>query len=403
MSQSLKKVVLAYSGGLDTSIIVPWLKEKYGCEVVCMCANLGQAEELTGLEEKAYASGASDCFVEDLRETFVRDFCFPMLRSGAVYEQDYLLGTAIARPLIALRQVEIAHEVGADAVCHGATGKGNDQVRFELSYQALEPDLHIVAPWREWDIRSRGDALAFANKHGVPVTAKKDSMYSRDRNIWHLSHEGEELEDPANAAGPGTYMLSRHPKDAPDEPTQVTIQFKLGVPVAINGTPMDPVLILETLNTVGGEHGVGRVDLLENRLVGIKSRGIYETPGGSILYTAHRALEQLCLDRGTMRLKEKLALDYAELIYNGQWFTPAREALDAFFDHTQQTVSGEATLELYKGSIQVITRESPYSLFDAQMATFEDDEVYNQSDAAGFIRLYGLPMNIRAKKKRSWT
>jgi len=395
-SRNIKRVVLAYSGGLDTSVIVPWLKNNYGCDVVCMCANLGQADELDGLEEKALASGASKCYMEDLREEFITDYIFPTLRAGAIYERKYLLGTSFARPLIAKRQVEIAELEGADAVSHGATGKGNDQVRFELTYQALNPKLHVVAPWREWDIRSREDALDYAVEYNVPVAATEKSIYSHDRNIWHISHEGGILEDPWMEPERAMFQLTVDPEDAPDEPEYVEIDFQEGLPKKINGVAMGPISLLETLNKLGGRHGAGRADLVENRLVGMKSHGVYETPGGTILLEAHQALEQLCLDKQTLHYKELLAHKYAELVYNGQWFTNLRNALDAFVDVTQRHLTGTARLKLYKGSITVVGRKSPYSLYREDYATFGEEDVYNQQDAEGFIKLFGLPLKVEA-------
>jgi len=392
----VKKVVLAYSGGLDTSVIVPWLKNNYQCEVICMCANLGQEEELDGLEEKALASGASKCYVEDLRQEFIADYIFPTLRAGAIYERKYLLGTSFARPIIAKRQVEIAELEGADAVSHGATGKGNDQVRFELTYQALNPKLHVIAPWREWDIRSREDALDYAAEFNVPVSATEKSIYSRDRNIWHLSHEGGILEDPWLEPEPAMFQLSVDPEDAPNKPDYVEIEFQEGIPKKVNGVAMGPISLVSTLNELGGKHGVGRVDLVENRLVGMKSHGVYETPGGTILYEAHQALEQLCLDKQMLHYKEVVAHKYAELVYNGQWFTPLREALDAFVDVTQRNMTGSVRLKLYKGNIILVGRRSPYSLYREDFATFGEEDVYNQQDAEGFIKLFGLPMKVEA-------
>jgi argininosuccinate synthase len=392
----IKKVVLAYSGGLDTSVIVPWLKNNYGCEVICMCANLGQAEELDGLEEKALASGASKCYVEDLREEFIAQYVFPTVRAGAVYERKYLLGTSFARPLIARRQVEIAELEGADAVSHGATGKGNDQVRFELTYQALNPKLQVVAPWREWDIVSREDALDYAVEYNVPVSTTGKSIYSRDRNIWHLSHEGGILEDPWQEPESEMFQLTVDPEDAPDKPEYVEIDFQEGIPKKLDGVAMGPIGLLTKLNEIGGKHGVGRVDLVENRLVGMKSRGVYETPGGSILLEAHQALEQLCLDKQTLHYKEQIALKYAELVYNGQWYTPLREAFDAFVDKTQRNMTGTVRIKLYKGSIITAGRRSPFSLYREDYATFGEEDVYDQQDAEGFIKLFGLPMKVEA-------
>jgi argininosuccinate synthase len=396
MRDRVEKVVLAYSGGLDTSVIVPWLKENYGCEVVCFAANIGQGEELEGLREKALATGASKIYIDDLRHEFATEFIWPVMQAGAVYEHKYLLGTSIARPLIARRQVEIAEMEGADAVAHGCTGKGNDQVRFELTYKALNPKLRVIAPWREWDIRSREDALAYAKVHNVPVTATEKSIYSRDRNLWHLSHEGGLLENPWNEPEKAMFMLSVDPENAPDEPRYVTIGFEAGVPVSLGDDTCDMVSLIEVLNQIGGEHGIGRVDLVENRLVGMKSHGIYETPGGTILTTAHRELESLCLDRDTLHYKDVIAQRYAELVYDGRWFTPLREAIDAFVQKTQETVTGEVRLKLYKGNCVVAGRRSPYSLYREDFATFGQEDVYDQTDAVGFINLYGLPLKVRA-------
>ena len=391
-----KKVVLAYSGGLDTSIIIPWLKQNYGCEVIAMAGDLGQGEELEGVQEKALATGASKVYVRDLRQEFVRDYLWKLVRVGAVYEGKYLLGTSIARPLLAKHQVEVALAEGADAVAHGCTGKGNDQVRFELAYQALAPHLQVIAPWREWDIRSREDALEYARQHSVPVAASVGKMYSRDRNLWHISHEGGALEDPACPAPDDVWVVSNSPRTAPDEPSRLTIGFERGSPVSLEGRTLDPVELLEKLNGLGGRHGIGRVDLVENRFVGMKSRGLYETPGGTLLYAAHAELEALCLDRSTLAYKQHVALDYGQMVYNGLWFTPLREALDAFVDSTQQVVTGEVTLELYRGNVQVLCRRSPYSLYSTEIASFTMGESYNQKDAGGFIRLLGLPLRVRA-------
>lgn len=393
---TVQKVVLAYSGGLDTSVIVPWLKENYGCEVVCFTADVGQGEELEGLEAKALASGASQFVVRDLREEFARDYLFRLLRAGAIYERKYLLGTSIARPLIAKHQVEVAHQVGADAVAHGATGKGNDQVRFELTYMALDPRLKVIAPWREWDIRSREDAIAYAQKHNVPIKASLKSIFSRDGNLWHLSHEGGPLEDPWNEPEEEMFQLSVSPQKAPDTPETIEIGFESGTPVSLNGEKLSPASLIERLNRLGGKHGIGRADLVENRLVGMKSRGVYETPGGTILLAAHRELESLTLDKETLHFKDLVALKYAELVYNGQWFSPLREALDAFVDNTQGPVTGEVRLKLYKGNILVVGRRSPFSLYREDFATFGQEDVYNQTDAQGFIRLFGLPLKVRA-------
>lgn len=397
MSTRVKKVVLAYSGGLDTSIIVPWLKQNYGNpEVICYCANIGQDDELSGLEEKAIATGASKCYIEDLREEFVRDFLFPLLQSGAVYERTYLLGTSVARPLIARRQAEIALQEGADALAHGCTGKGNDQVRFELTYMAFAPHLKVIAPWREWNIRSREDALDYAAEHNVPVTATLKSIYSRDRNIWHMSHEGGILEDPWQEPEEAMYTLTTAPEAAPDEPEYVTIGFEQGVPVSVNGERLGPVDLLLTLNDIGARHGIGRVDLVENRLVGMKSHGVYETPGGTILRVAHQGLEQLTLDRDTLHYKDVIAHRYAELVYYGQWYTPLREALDAFVRVTQRNVTGEARLKLYKGNAMLVGRRAAKSLYNPDIASFTMSDSYNQKDAEGFIKIFGLPVKVQA-------
>ena len=394
--KTVKKVVLAYSGGLDTSVIVPWLKENYGCEVVCFTADVGQVDELDGLEEKAIKSGASSLIVHDMREEFVEEYIFPVVRAGAVYERKYLLGTSMARPLIAKHQVEVAHEVGADAVAHGATGKGNDQVRFELTFTALDPRLKVIAPWREWDIRSREDAIAYANAHNVPVTATTKSIFSRDRNLWHLSHEGGPLENPWLEPPESMYLLSAAPENTPDEPEYVEIEFETGIPLSVNGEKLSPAKLIEKLNAIGGAYGIGRVDMVEGRLVGMKSHGVYETPGGTILLAAHRELESLVLDRETIQFKDMLALKYAELVYNGMWFTPLREAMDAFVDSTQGPVTGAVRLKLYKGNIIPVGRRSPFSLYREDFATFGQEDVYDQSDAEGFIHLYGLPLQVRA-------
>jgi len=397
MPFSPKKIALAYSGGLDTSIIVPWLKERFpGVKVVCVAADIGQGDELSGVKAKAIASGADECYVEDLRDEYVRDFIFPTLRAGAIYGRKYLLGTSMGRPLIARRQVEVARAVGADALAHGCTGKGNDQVRFELTYAAFAPDLPVIAPWREWDIRSREDAIAYAAKHNVPVAATKEKIYSRDRNIWHISHEGGCLEDPAQSPPDDLFMLSQSPESAPDVSEEVTITFDRGTPVAVNGHVMSPVTLLATLNEIGGRNGVGRIDLVEDRLVGMKSRGIYETPGGTLLYTAHSELEQLTLDRRTLAAKDLIAPRYADLVYEGRWWTVERESYDAFVNVTQETVTGSVTLRLYKGNAIVASRESAYALYDERFVTFGEDDVYQQSDAAGFIRLFGLSARVRA-------
>jgi argininosuccinate synthase len=393
----VKKVVLAYSGGLDTSVIVPWLKENYGCEVVCFCANVGQGDEdLTGLEKKAMNSGANQVIIKDLREDLAANYIFPMLRAGAVYERKYLLGTSIARPLIAQKLVDVAHQVGADAIAHGATGKGNDQVRFELTVMALDPRLKVIAPWREWDIKSREDAIAYAAAHNVPVTATVKSIYSRDSNIWHISHEGGLLEDPWNEPEEPMYQISSSPENAPDEPTWIEIDFESGTPVAVNGEKMSPAALISYLNAVGGANGIGRTDLVENRLVGMKSHGVYETPGGTILLAAHNEIESLVLDRETIHFKDTAAIKYAELVYNGLWFTPLREALDAFVNSTQGPVTGKVKLKLYKGNIIISGRTSPFSLYREDFATFGQENVYDQSDAEGFIHLFGLSLKVRA-------
>ncbi|MFQ5401193.1 MAG: argininosuccinate synthase [Anaerolineae bacterium] len=394
---SINKVVLAYSGGLDTSVIVPWLRENYGCEVICFCANIGQGdEELEGLEEKGLASGASKVIIEDLRHEFAQDFLFPMIQSGAIYERQYLLGTSVARPLIAKWQVAVAEAEGADAVAHGATGKGNDQVRFELTFKALNPTLKVIAPWREWHIRSREDALAYAKEHNVPVKHTIKSIYSRDNNLWHISHEGGILEDPANEPEEEMYQWTVSPENAPDTPEVVEITFEKGVPVAVNGVQMPPAALIEKLNAVGAKHGVGRIDLVENRLVGMKSRGVYETPGGTLLYAAHRELESLCLDRDTAHYKEQMAVRYAELVYYGKWYTSLREAMQVFIEKTQETVTGWVKLKLYKGNVMVAGRYSPNSLYREDFATFGQEDVYDQKDAVGFITLFGLQMKVKA-------
>jgi len=392
----IRTIALAYSGGLDTSIIVPWLKEHYGARVICVAADIGQGEELEGVRAKAIASGADECYVEDLRQEFVEDFVWPTLRAGAVYGRKYLLGTSMGRPLIARRQVEIARQVGADALAHGCTGKGNDQVRFELTYAAFAPDLPVIAPWREWNIRSREDAIAYAEAHKIPVTATRDKIYSRDRNVWHISHEGGILEQPAAAPPADLFMLTTAPENAPDQPEEVTIGFHSGTPVSVNGVELDPVDLIVALNKIGGRHGIGRIDLVEDRLVGMKSRGVYETPGGTLLYSAHSELEQLVLDRRTLAAKDLIAPRYADLVYEGRWWTTEREGYDAFVNVTQERVTGTATLRLFKGTASVIGRESEYALYDERFVTFGEDDVYQQSDAGGFIRLYGLSARVRA-------
>jgi argininosuccinate synthase len=397
------KVVLAYSGGLDTSIMIPWLKDHYDCDVIAMCANLGQADELDGLEEKALATGASKVFVEDLRETFITDYIYPTMQAGAIYERQYLLGTSFGRPLIAKRQVEIAKQEGATMVAHGATGKGNDQVRFELTFMALAPDLTIVAPWKDdqWTLHSREDCLAYADERGVPVAQSKARIYSEDRNIWHISHEGGVLEDPANEAPSDVFTISSPIEDALDTPEYVVIAYENGVPVSVNGTPMGPVELLTQLNALGAAHGIGQVDMVENRLVGMKSRGVYETPGGTILYETHRMLEQLVLDRDTALLKQRLAIEYAQMVYDGRWFCPAKQALDAFVQSTQKNMTGTVKVKLYKGNIVPAGVASKQSLYHHDLASFSDTDLYNQQDATGFIRLFGLPMKVNGMVGRS--
>jgi argininosuccinate synthase len=396
-----RTIALAYSGGLDTSIIVPWLKEHYdGARIVCVAADIGQGDELEGVRAKALASGADECYIEDLRQEFIEDFIWPTLRAGAIYGRKYLLGTSMGRPLIARRQVEVARRIGADALAHGCTGKGNDQVRFELTYAAFAPDLPVIAPWRVWDIKSREDALDYAAKHNVPVTASREKIYSRDRNIWHISHEGGVLEDPGQGPTADLFMLTPSPELQPVEPEEVSIGFIQGTPVAVNGIFLDPVAILTTLNQIAGRHGVGRIDLVEDRLVGMKSRGVYETPGGTLLYTAHSELEQLILDRRTLAAKDLIAPRYADLVYEGRWWTTEREAYDAFVNVTQERVTGGVTLRLYKGTVTVVSRASEYALYDERFVTFGEDDVYQQSDAAGFIRLYSLPDRVRAIRDR---
>ncbi len=393
---AVNKVVLAYSGGLDTSVIVPWLRETYDCEVICFTADVGQGEELSGLEQRALQSGASKLLQYDLRQEFCTDYLFPLMRSGAIYERKYLLGTAIARPLIAKYQVMVAKQEGADAVAHGCTGKGNDQVRFELAFTALNPLLKIIAPWREWDIQSRQDALTFLEARNLPLPEGNPSLFSRDRNLWHISHEGGALEDTGYMPEDSLFQLSLSPQAAPEEPEEVEIGFEAGVPVSLNGAPLLPVALLETLNTLGGKHAIGRVDMVENRLVGMKSRGVYETPGGTILCTAHQELESITLDRETQHYKDVLSQRYAELIYFGLWFTPLRCALDAFFNETQKNVTGSVRLKLYKGNLMVVSRSSPCSLYREEFATFGHSQVYDHTDAAGFIRLFGLPSKVQA-------
>ena len=399
--EDIKKVVLAYSGGLDTSVIIPWLKENYNnCEVIAVTADLGQGDELDPVHDKALKSGASKCYILDLKEEFIADYVWPVVKAGAVYEKKYLLGTSFARPLIAKRLVEIAEKEGADAVAHGATGKGNDQVRFELSVKALAPQLAIIAPWREWSIRSREDAIDFAEAHNIPIPVTKEHDYSMDRNMWHLSHEGSDLEDPWNAPKDALFIVTNTPETPPDKAEYVELEFEQGVPVAVNGKKMSPATIVENLNEIGIRNGVGICDMVENRLVGMKSRGVYETPGGSIIYYAHNELENLCLDRATMSYKQMVGIKYSELVYDGMWFSPLREALAAFVDETQKTVTGTVRLKLYKGNIISAGAKSPYSLYSQEYVTFGADEVYNQADASGFINLFGLPLTVRALMKQ---
>lgn len=398
----MSKVVLAYSGGLDTSIIIPWLKENYdNCEVIAVCGDVGQGDELDVVHDKALASGASKVYIADLKEEFVRDYVYPVIRSGAIYEGGYLLGTSCARPLIAKALVEVAKKEGADYIAHGATGKGNDQVRFELTIKALSPETKIIAPWRIWDIKSREDAVDFANAHNIPVPVTKKRPYSMDRNVLHLSHEGADLEDPANEPLDDLYLICNRPEDAPDEPEYITLTFEKGNAVKLNGEALTPLAMLEKLNELGAKHGIGILDIVENRLVGMKSRGVYETPGGTILYKAHQGLESLTLDRSTMEFKAHAAVKYAQLVYDGLWYTPLKEALDAFIDKTQETCSGEVRLKLYKGSVTTAGMTSPYSLYNEEFVTFGEDEVYNQADAEGFINLFGLPLKVNALMKRN--
>lgn len=401
MANDIKKVVLAYSGGLDTSIIIPWLKENYNnCEVIAVSADVGQGTELDGLEEKAIKTGASKLYIEHMTEEFLTDYVFPTVQAGAVYENRYLLGTSFARPIIAKRIAEIALKEGADAICHGCTGKGNDQVRFELAIKAFAPDMKIIAPWREWNIKSRDEEIDYAEAHNIPLKINRETNYSKDKNIWHLSHEGLDLESPANEPQynkEGFLELGVSPEQAPDTPTYVTITFEKGVPVAVDGKKMNATELVTTLNKVGGANGIGITDLVENRLVGMKSRGVYETPGGTILYHAHEVLETLCLDKETARIKQYLGIKFADVVYNGQWFTPLREALSAFVTETQKTVTGDVKLKLYKGNIINAGVTSPYTLYDEEVATFDEDEVYNQKDAEGFINLFGLPVKVKAQ------
>ena len=400
MKKEIKKVVLAYSGGLDTSIIIPWLKENYNnCEVVAVSGDVGQGTELDGLEEKALKTGASKLYIEDLNDVFVKDYIYPTIKAGAIYEGEYLLGTAFARPIIAKRIVEIAKAEGADAICHGCTGKGNDQVRFELAIKAFAPEMEIIAPWRTWEFKSREDEIEYAEKMGIPLKINRETNYSKDKNLWHLSHEGLDLEDPANEPQynkPGFLELGVSPEQAPDKPEYVTVSFEKGEAVAVNGEKLEPVALVTKLNEIGGRNGIGLIDMVENRLVGMKSRGVYETPGGTILFRAHQVLETLCLDRDTQHYKALIAQQFADLVYFGKWFTPLREALSAFVDKTQETVTGDVKLKLYKGNIINAGTTSPYSLYSEAFATFDEDEVYDQNDSAGFINLFGLPIKVKA-------
>ncbi len=401
MEKKIKKVVLAYSGGLDTSIIIPWLKENYdNCEVIAVAADVGQGAELSGLEEKAKKTGASKLYIADLKKEFVEEYIWPTIKAGAVYERKYLLGTSFARPIIAKRIVEIAKAEGADAICHGCTGKGNDQVRFELAIMAFAPDMPIIAPWRTWELKSREEEIDYAEAHNVPLNITRTTNYSKDKNLWHLSHEGLDLEDPANEPKYDEILeLGVSPEKAPDKPTYITLDFEKGIPVALNGEKLDGVTLIQKLNALGGANGIGIADMVENRLVGMKCRGVYETPGGTILYKAHEKLEEICLDRDTLHYKEGVANRFAELVYFGQWYTPLREALSAFVDETQKTVTGTVKLKLYKGNIIDAGVTSPYSLYDEAVATFDEDDVYDQNDSAGFIHLFGLPIKVRAKKQ----
>ncbi|MGL5477731.1 MAG: argininosuccinate synthase [Clostridium sp.] len=398
-----KKVVLAYSGGLDTSIIIPWLKETYGCEeVIAVVGNVGQKDELSGLEEKAIQTGASKIYIEDLTNEFVEDYIFPTIKANAVYEGKYLLGTSFARPIIGKRMVEIAKEEGADAICHGCTGKGNDQVRFELAIKAYAPDMPIIAPWRIWDIKSREEEIEYAKLRNIPLNISPETNYSKDKNLWHLSHEGLDLEDPSNEPNYKKILeMTKTLEEAPDSPTYLTISFEKGVPKALNGKKLNGVTLIEKLNEIGGENAIGISDMVENRLVGMKSRGVYETPGGTILYYAHKELESICLDKETSHYKEMVSLKFADIVYNGQWYTPLREALSSFVDKTQEFVTGDVKLKLYKGNIVSAGITSPYSLYSEEYATFNEDEVYNQADSQGFINLFGLPITVQAKMKQS--
>ncbi|MGA7573677.1 MAG: argininosuccinate synthase [Terriglobales bacterium] len=401
--QKKEKIVLAYSGGLDTSIIIPWLKENYAFDVIAMVADVGQGDDVEAVVEKAYRTGASKVVVEDLREEFLTGYVWPALKAGAVYENKYLLGTSLARPVIAKHQVEVALREGATAVSHGCTGKGNDQVRFEMAYQALAPELKVVAPWREWDLKSREDCLDYAEKRGISVTASREKIHSRDRNLWHVSHEGGELEDAGNAPFASTWQMTKSPQEAADKEEQVEIGFDKGVPVAVGGQVLDPVSLLELLNEIGGRNAVGRIDLVENRFVGIKSRGCYETPGGTLLLAAHGELEALCLDRDLLHFKQHVGLKYAELVYFGLWFTPLREALDSFIESTQQNLTGTVTLSLYKGNVSIVSRQSEYSLYRTDLSSFTMGASYDQKDAEGFIRILGLPSRCRAQTQTRQT
>lgn len=396
--KEIKKVVLAYSGGLDTSIIIPWLKENYNnCEVIAVSADVGQESELDGLEEKAIKTGASKLYIEDLRKDFIEDYIYPTMKAGAVYENKYLLGTSFARPVIAKRIVEIAKKEGADAICHGCTGKGNDQVRFELAIKAFAPEMTIIAPWRTWSIKSRDEEIDYAEAHNIPLKITRETNYSKDKNLWHLSHEGMDLEDPANEPQYDKILeLGVSPMKAPDRETYVTLTFEKGIPVMVDGEKLSSIEIIDKLNKIGGENGVGICDMVENRLVGMKSRGVYETPGGTILYAAHEILESICLDKDTQHFKQHIAIKFADLVYNGQWFTPLREALSAFVDQTQQTVSGEVKLKIYKGNVINAGVKSEHSLYSEDIATFGEDDVYNQYDSQGFINLFGLPIKVKA-------
>ena len=404
MSKKIKKVVLAYSGGLDTSVIIPWLKENYdNCEVIAVSVDVGQGTELDGLKEKAIKTGASKLYIEDLKEEFIQKYVYPTLQAGAVYENKYLLGTSFARPIIAKRIAEIAIKEKADALCHGATGKGNDQVRFELAFKAFAPDLEIIAPWRVWDIKSREQEIEYAESHNIPLKINRETNYSKDKNLWHLSHEGLDLENPANEPQyekKNFLEMGVSPIQAPDKPKYITIGFEKGIPTILDGKKLNGVEMVETLNKIGGKNGIGIVDIVENRLVGMKSRGIYETPGGTILYHAHEVLETITLDKETLRVKQHLAIKFADIVYNGQWFTPLREAMSAFFTETQKTVTGEVKLKLYKGNIINAGVKSPYSLHDEEVVTFGEDNVYNQADALGFINLFGLPVKVRANMEK---